>query len=161
MECNAWTWCADADTCLDEHLRRIPYRGCQLKTETQQPAGLPSDEYVRKFRPSTLASGYVKRASQLPRPPRAHLRHALEQGHGAQRQSLQRGQTSVSNVCSCNGRVGPHMQMLFDSDRYFSRTCVAARVVFSRAASVRAQCLPPHQVGELTLYLSSFAAGMR
>ena len=69
MECNAWTWCADVDTCLDEHLRRIPYRGCQLKTETQQPAGLPSDEYVRKFRPSTLASGYVKRASQLPRPP--------------------------------------------------------------------------------------------
>ena len=50
------------DSCLDEHLRRIPYRGCQLKVESQQPAGLPSEEYVRKFRPSTLASGYVKRA---------------------------------------------------------------------------------------------------
>ena len=50
------------DSCLDEHLHRIPYRGCQLKVESQQPAGLPSEEYVRKFRPSTLASGYVKRA---------------------------------------------------------------------------------------------------
>lgn len=72
-ECNAWTWCADVDTCLDEHLRRIPYHGCQLKVETQQPAGLPSDEYVRKFRPSTLASGYVKRASLLDLPPEACL----------------------------------------------------------------------------------------
>ena len=60
--CNAWTWCADEETCPDERGVAIPLHGCQLKEEPVEPWGLPDEAYVKRFQPSTFASGYMKSA---------------------------------------------------------------------------------------------------
>ena len=59
--CNAWTWCESKEGCMDELLTSIPYRGCQLKWDPHEPWGVPADEMIREFRPSTFTSGYIKR----------------------------------------------------------------------------------------------------
>ena len=46
---------------MDELLTSIPYRGCQLKWDPHEPWGVPADEMIREFRPSTFTSGYIKR----------------------------------------------------------------------------------------------------
>ena len=51
---------------MDELLTSLPYRGCQLKWDPHEPWGVPADEMVREFRPSTFTSGYIK--SELPHP---------------------------------------------------------------------------------------------
>ena len=45
---------------MDELLTSIPYRGCQLKWDPHEPWGVPADEMIREFRPSTFTSGYIK-----------------------------------------------------------------------------------------------------
>ncbi|CAL8464438.1 g3973 [Coccomyxa elongata] len=59
--CNAWTWCDDNNSCTDELLTQIPYRGCQLKWDPHEPWGVPADELTKNFQPSVFTSGYIKR----------------------------------------------------------------------------------------------------
>lgn len=58
--CNAWTWCDDTNSCTDELLTQIPYRGCQLKWDPHEPWGVPADELTKNFQPSMFTSGYIK-----------------------------------------------------------------------------------------------------
>ena len=59
--CTAWFYCQDFHGCIDEQGTKLPENGCQLKWEPRQPWGIPQEGQLLA-RPSTYASGYVKRA---------------------------------------------------------------------------------------------------
>lgn len=62
--CTAWFYCQDAKKCADEQDNWVPEKGCQLKWEPRQPWGIPQGQGLLS-RPSTYASGYVKRKCPL------------------------------------------------------------------------------------------------
>ena len=59
--CTAWLWCDDPNKCRDTQGELLPHYACQLKWEPRQPWGLPPNGTLLA-RPSTFASGFVKRA---------------------------------------------------------------------------------------------------
>lgn len=55
-------WCNENYGCTVEDGSTIGRYGCQLKQEPRRPAGIPKDGQI-VMKPSTFASGYIKRES--------------------------------------------------------------------------------------------------
>jgi len=105
--------------------------------ETQQPAGLPSDEYVRKFRPSTMASGYIKRAPAPPaRRPRAHA---------APCRALTRARARARRAQGAAGDIHPPAQR--PGDQAHDRDVGAAARLHASQGRLQLAAVHPEQAG--------------